>query len=303
MTGQLPESRRILPLLDPGSIRYESRRRFLKRVLAGTTLAIVAAATGFPNRVDASSQLTATSPTTMLDVGRLKVATQNSAKFTIPERDQTHCLYNNTWHTPNDPHEQKIVALWSPSLFEAMAFWSWGPSADGICHGYPEIIHGRSPWFRSTTDDRFPFPISKYGSLALDLPNVYVNGDGKWGLGFDVWICAEPFSADTIKAELFIMQKRLGYGNPRISGTVSSKGVGYNYGQWAAGDRLHFFWRQSEPAAPFRLQIDIYDFINFLKAKGIVKDSDLVAGVEFGAEPIEGSGMWRIDSFYTTLIA
>lgn len=56
-----------------------------------------------------------------------------------------------------------------------------------------------------------------------------------------------------------------------------------------------------DPAVLFRQQIDIYDFIKFLKTKGFAQDTNMLPWITFGSEPIEGSGTWRIDSFYVTL--
>lgn len=255
-----------------------------------------------PGRVIASPYAvpSGTSPSQAgaLNVGRLKVATENNAKFTVTERDQTHELYNNLWADPNGPHSSMVAALYSQNRFEAMATWDWPAWDKPYTHAYHQISHGQDWWnAQINTDSRFPFPISRYGSLTLDIPNVYVTGDGKWCLAFDLFMWRSAKESQ----EIFIVIKRKGYPNPTELASLSSCGITYSYGKWSPTDTCNFFWRRDDPAVPFRQQINMYDFINFIKSRGIVRDTDIIPGVYLGSEPIEGSGTWRIDSFYTTL--
>lgn len=295
------------PGLSSKSSSYENRRRFLKGVLAGATIAIVGAA-GFSGKVGASPEIMATGGTSgtqqgTLSIGRLKVATENLAKFTVSERDQTHAMFNNTWGDPNSPHEAMIAAQWSPDKFQAMAVWDWPAWDKPYGHAWHSIYHGLDTAAGINTDGRFPFTISKYGALKLDIPNVYVVGDGKWGLLFDMFLFKPngQFRREDVQAEIGIALKRQGYGTPAQLDSLTSCGVTYGHGKWSPDSKLDFFWRKDDPAVPFRQQINIYDFINFLKAKGIAQDTNILTGVYFGVEPIEGSGTWRIDSFYVTL--
>jgi len=309
MTGDVAGPRRVLGL-DSGFFPTLNRRLFLKGVLAGASLAIAGAATGLPGRVIASPEYAVPSGASpsqagALDVGRLKVATENFAKFTVPERDQTHALFNNTWGNPNGPHSAMIAAQWTPNRFEARASWDWPPWNNTYTQAWHSIYHGLDTAAGINTDNRFPFPISNYRSLTLDIPNVSVAATGKWGLGFDMFLfkSATSWAPSNVQAEIFMMQKRQAYPNPTEMWSMSSCGVNYGCGKWAPNSNLYFFWRKDDPAVPFRLQINIYDFINALKARGIVQDSNVLTGVFFGVEPIEGSGTWRIDSYYATLTA
>lgn len=290
----------------------KSRRRFLKEVLAGATFAAIGATAGFPGRVIASTGYVApsgTSPTQAgtLDVGRLKVATENFAKFTFPERDQTHALFNNTWADPNGTHKAMIAAQWTSARLEAMAAWDWLPWDKTYTHAWHSIYHGLDTAAGVNTDNRFPFPISRYRGLTLDIPNVYVAADGKWALGFDMFLFKSMngnwWESSNVQAEIFIALKRQGYPIPSELWSMTSGGLTYGCGKWSADSNLYFFSRKDDPAVPFRQQINIYDFVNALKARGATQDSNVLSGVFFGSEPIEGSGTWRIDSFYTTLTA
>ena len=233
-----------------------SRRRFLKGILAGTTLAVVGATTGFPGRATASPEfapMSSVSPsqTGGLNVGRLKVATENFAKFTVPERDQTHALFNNTWADPNGQHTAMISAQWASNRFEAMAAWDWLPWGNTYTHAWHSIYHGLDTAAGINTDNRFPFQISQYRSLTLDIPNVYVAADGKWGLGFDMFLFKQqPFSQANVQAEIFVMLKRQGYPNPSEMWSTTSCGVTYGCGKWSPDSNLYFFWRKDDPTVP-----------------------------------------------------
>jgi len=270
--------------------------------------AIVGETAGFPGEAIASgygAQSNTPPPEGgTLALGRVKVATENFAKFTFPEKDQTHEMFNNTWADTTSAHQAMIMTQWTADKIEATAAWDWPAWDKPYCHGYHAICHGLEPASGVNTDSRFPFPISRYGSLTLDIPNVYVVGDGKWQLAFDMFLFkdASSWSAGNVQAEIFIRVKAQNMGLPSIPvGSLTSCGVNYYCGQYAAGQTLYHFSRTDDPNVPFRQQINIYDFIRFLKEKGVARDSNILAGVYFGSEPIEGSGSWRIDSFYVTL--
>jgi hypothetical protein len=282
----------------PTLYAFKNRRRFLKQVLAGTALAIGGAA-GFPDQVDAPSLFTGDAGV----FGGLRVETKDLAKFIVAERDQTHAMFNNTYGDQSNPHLAMIAALSAPCKFLAIAAWDWPAWQHPYAHAWHSIYHGLDPAAGVNTDNRFPFSISKYEALKLDVPSVYVTGGGRWGLGFDMFLFRkEPFTVENVQAEIFIALKRQGYPVPSVDvWSMNSAGVTYGCGKWTASSNLYFFWRKDDPSVPFRLQIDVYDFINALKNQGLVKSSNTLTGVFFGGEPIEGWGIWCIDSFYVTL--
>jgi hypothetical protein len=284
----------------------DARRRFLKQVFAGATAGVVAVAAGIPGRVIAPSGYGAPEAEAgTLQVGRLQVATENFARFTVPERDQIHEMFNNTWADTTSPHQAMIGAQWSPNMFQAWATWSWPAWDKNYTHAWHGISHGTSDGGNVIYDSRYPFPISNHQSLKLDIPNVNVSGDGRWALAIDLFLYKGGTNPTFITAnqvsELFIVLKRYQYDVPPESDSLSSLGVNYGYGRWSTTNICHAFWRKDDPAVPFRLQIDIYDFIRFMKAKGFNQDSDILGWVTLGSEPIQGTGMWHIDSLYTTL--
>lgn len=300
MTEGTGDSRRVLGFLDSISSAYPNRRRFLKQLLAGSALVVTGATAGFLNKTDLS-QLS-TDDASVFSIGGLKLATENFAKFTISERDQTHVMFNNTWGDPDGLHMAMIAALSMLGKFEAMAAWDWPHWNYPYIHAWHSIYHGLDPAADINSDDRFPFPISSYRRLTLDIPNVYVAGDGKWGLAFDMFLFKQqPFTNENVQAEVFVVLKRAGYSVPHEVDSLSSRGISYAHGQWPSNPKLHVFWRKDDPVVPFRQTIDIYDFVNFLKGKGFVQNDNLLSGIFLGAEPIEGSGMWCIDSFYASL--
>ena len=315
MATVLTETERLWRLLASEPSLHSTRRRFLKQVLAGAATGVVAVAAGglLPGRVIASSVAPRVDPAAQvgpLQVGRLQVATDNFAKFTVPERDQIHEMYNNTWADTTSPHQAMVGAQWSPNMFQAWATWSWPPWDKNYTHAWHGIGHGMSDSGTIRYDSRFPFPISNYQSLKLDIPNVNVSGDGRWALAIDLFLwkagtgplaTGQPFTADDAVSELFIVLKRYQYDVPPESDSMSSLGVTYGHGRWSTTSNCHAFWRKDDPAVPFRLQIDLYDFIRFMKAKGFNQDTDLLGWISLGSEPIQGSGMWHIDSFYNTL--
>lgn len=301
--------RRALGLRGSSSYSQESRRRFLKQVLAGATVAIAGAA-AIPYEAQASLGLTATSSASpmqeaTLKVGRLKVATENFAKFTIPERDQTHALFNNTWATPNDPHTAMIAGLSSANTFESYIAWDWpNPTTTGMSvRGYHTVYHGLDNAAQiQSTDSRFPFQISQHSALKLDIPNIAVKGQGGWGLAFDTFLFKQkPFTLDNVQAEIFIILKARNYALPSQDSSLCSSGVAYGHGQWPGNTNVHIFWRNDSPNVPFRQSIDIYDFINFLRNRGFASNSNILTMIDLGVEPIVGSGTFTLDSFYVTL--
>jgi len=289
----------------------KSRRRFLRGVLTGAAVAVgtavVGSVAGFPGNVIASGYAdpSGTSPAQVgsLEVGRMKVATENFAKFTVRERDQTHALFNNTWATPNEPHTAMIAAMSSANTFDAHLTWNWpNPPSGQPIHAYHAIYHGLDTAAGICTDSRYPFQVSQHSSLRLDIPNVTVSGGGGWGLAFDLFLFKQqPFSLQNVQSEIFIVLKRQAYDVPPEDATLSSCGVTYGHGRWSPSSNVHAFWRKDNPNVPFRQTIDIYDFVNFLKTRGFAADTNILTTTDLGVEPVVGSGVFTVDSFYVTL--
>jgi hypothetical protein len=307
----VPRQVQRFSLLDSKRSPCESRRRFVRGVLAGAALAIIGTTAGFTSRVIASEYMapsgTSPSQATALDVGRLKVATEDFAKFTIRERDQTHALFNNTWATPNDPHTVMIAGLSSAHAFEAHIAWDWpSPTTTGKgVRGYHAIYHGLDPAAGICTDSRFPFQISQHSALKLDIPNVTVRGEGVWGLAFDLFLFKNMtgnwWESSNVQAEIFILLKRQGRSVPSQDASLYSSGIAYGHGRSPRKSNLHVFWREDDPDVPFRQTIDIYDFINFLKNQGFASDTNILTMTDLGVEPTVGSGVLTLDSYYITL--
>lgn len=104
-----------------------------------------------------------------------------------------------------------------------------------------------------------------------------------------------------MQAEIFILLKKQSYDVPSEQNSLASCNVPYAYGQWQSRQNLHVFWRKDDAVVPFRQQIDIYDFISFLINRGIVSDTNILASIDLGVEPIVGGGALALDSFYVTL--
>ena len=227
----------------------------------------------------------------------------NFAKFVMAERDQTHCMFNNTWADPDGSHEAMIAALSTSDKFEAMAAWDWLPWGNTYTHAWHSIYHGLDTAAGINTDNRFPFQISQYRSLTLDIPNVYVAADGKWGLGFDMFLFKQqPFTQANVQAEIFVMLKRQGYPNPSEMWSTTSCGVTYGCGKW-----LPVRTCTSSGAKTIQLyRSETNQHLRLLKRTQNQRPSTRQqhsTGVFLGSEPIEGAGTWRIDSFYTNLEA
>ena len=292
-----------------GSSEFGSRRGFLKRVLTGATIALVGGITGFHDRVDASPELVPSTGVSAaqvgtLQVGRLKTATENFATLTIAEGDQIHALFNNTWGTPNEPHTAMIAGLSSANRFESYIAWDWPnlPTNGMPIHGYHTVYHGLDTAANVVTDSRFPFQVSQHSALKLDIPNVAVKGQGRWGLAFDTFLFKQrPFTVENVQAEIFIVLKAQDYAVPSEDSSLSSSGVAYGHGQWPGNTMTHIFWRKDNPNVPFRQTIDIYDFIRFLKNRNFASDTNILTMIDLGVEPIVGAGTFTLDSFYVTL--
>ena len=224
-------------------------------------------------------------------------------KFSTVEADQTHELFNNIFQ-PTVTHEVLLSALSSGGGFQAFAAWEWVASGDNV-KAWHSIYHGLDPMAGVNTDPaRFPININQYGLLSVDMSNVTVRGDGRWCLAFDLFLYRQaPYVQENVQAEIFIVLKRQNYAVPTATDSFTANGVTWNHGQWGPGT-LHVFWSTAELPTTFTFSgFNFYPFINHLLSHAAISGNEILTGVYFGAEPIDGSGYWRTESYHVNLMS
>lgn len=215
-------------------------------------------------------------------------------------------LINNMWNRKSagsGPWWQCLQSRHREGRTEYGWRWRW-PGRDGL-YAYPQWLLGQSPWAnRASNDPRFPRTIRSVRALVVDLAVESVH-TGKKNLATEFWFTSRPPSAsgpDTrdIQAELMIWTEAspgLVNASEKRLATVEIDGrTWWVYAKHGWGDisngSAHTWSLISYVAAQGSSQarFDARKFFADAVSRGLLREDQVVWGVEVGNEIVSGTG-------------
>ncbi len=169
-------------------------------------------------------------------------------------------------------------------------------------YAYPEIMFGASPWGTNSNSidplGVFPLGVSDLSSLTVKY-NVGMTGfDGGHNVAFEIWLTNTKGGGSTaITNEVMVLfHLATMYGTSGSIGTFTSgtySGTIYNNANWSSG--WDFTTVQpgtgTQPGADeMSGSFDMAALLSELKTQGIIKGTEYICGLEFGAELTAGTG-------------
>jgi len=101
----------------------------------------------------------------------------------------SHVYKNNVWNKGNvRGYEQCVMRRVVDGKDEYGWRWRWPRNRrTHEVRGYPEVIHGRSPWDTRPTASRLPLPVSQVRQIRVDF-DAYMAAEGDYNLAFSMWL-------------------------------------------------------------------------------------------------------------------
>lgn len=222
-------------------------------------------------------------------------------------------LLNNTWNKRSagaGPWRQCLRSREREGRTEYGWSWHW-PSRDGL-YAYPSLLVGGSPWSdRPSNDPRFPRRIADTRSMLIDF-DTESQFEGKKNLAAEFWLtrtAPEPGKSNqgAIKAELMIWNeasKGLVSESDKPTAVVEIDGAKWvlyvkrNWGEVNGGssERWTFITYHAVVPAP-TARYDARKFFQDAIERGLLAETDSIAGVELGNELVSGTGSTWIKRF------
>ena len=213
-------------------------------------------------------------------------------------------LVNNMWNQASagtGPRRQCLLSRNAATGVEYGWSWEW-PTVDGL-YAFPEVLVGASPWrLVASIDVRFPRTVSATRALWVDYA-VDTVSNGKQTVATEYWFTASrpnETEAVPVKAELMLVTDappelltadEVPVGRVSIDGAVWSVYIRHDWGDPSGngGERWTFiYYVAATPSQAAR--VDARKFFADAIGRGVIAETDYVAGVELGNEITSGSG-------------
>lgn len=208
---------------------------------------------------------------------------------------------NNTWGAGELRSYSQCIALGAnPDGDGVIARWNWDwPQRDGNVKAYPAVIFGQKPGHPST-DARLPAPLAQLQQLRTRW-RIDMESRGRGNSALDLWLTdrspATSFAVPPISHEIMIWLHSWGDMPPGGSFHSRVKVGGLDYELWTA-DGFGLGWRyitfKSVRSQLHSQQLDLLPFLDAARAQGLITGEEYLASVEFGNEPVYGSGETRL---------
>lgn len=211
---------------------------------------------------------------------------------------------NNTWGMSNLTGWSQCIGLGeaeTPGMAAAQWTWDWLDFIGGV-KAYPEIIFGQKPGMQSTTPD-LPRRVNQISSLAIRY-DITSTSSGTGNLAFDIWLTdsdnPDTFGAPPITHEIMIWLEGFDGMQPGGSyiGKVTIGGIEYHLlvGEHFGDGWTYLAFKLVEPRQGVG-ELELVDFLDYLKTEGRLSGDEYVASIEFGNEVVNGAGQALLRSF------
>jgi len=217
---------------------------------------------------------------------------------------------NNVWGKASvtGPFSQcaGIGPLTADGSVSARWTWSW-PSGSKDVKGYPELVYGQKPGHAPTSPTKLPMQVNaiRTATSTWATKSTYT-GTGQ--LTFDLWLTRDAarhgcFNCTPITHEIMVVLESYGgYGLSRNPAWFIEETTidGQRYKVYKADNFGPTGWRfivLQSLATRTSGTVDFVPILNYLKTKRLVVGDEYLSSVEFGTEPIAGTGDVLVQSY------
>ncbi|HYO74443.1 MAG TPA: hypothetical protein VEU33_51045 [Archangium sp.] len=227
----------------------------------------------------------------------------------------SYVVENNQWGRGSITDYSQCVAnggIAADGSVSARWTWSW-PASPGEVKGYPAIVFGQKPGYTATPDSNLPMRVN----ALTQVTSSWSTRSTYWGRGqlaFDLWLTRDAiprnyFNDVPITHEIMVaVESYGGYGLDNPAWFVEEITLnGIRYKTYKADDfppnaakRWRFLvFRMQTPMIQGTL--DFKPLLDYLRVRGFIQGDEYLSSIEFGTEPVEGTGDVTVDAFKATV--
>ncbi len=227
----------------------------------------------------------------------------------------SYVVENNQWGRGSITDYSQCVAnggIAADGSVSARWTWRW-PAEPGEVKGYPAIVFGQKPGYTATPNSNLPMQVNALTQVtsSWSTRSTYT---GRGQLTFDLWLTRDAiprnyFNDVPITHEIMVaVESYGGYGQENPAWFVEEITIdGIRYKVYKADDfppggakRWRFLvFRMLTPMVAGTLEFK--PLFDYLKARGLIQGDEYLSSIEFGTEPVEGTGEVTVDSFKATV--
>jgi len=228
----------------------------------------------------------------------------------------SYAVENNQWgRGPITDYSQCVAMGGVAADGSVSARWTWRwPAEPGEVKGYPAIVFGQKPGYPVTPNTNLPRQVNAISQLtsSWSTRSTYT---GKGQLTFDLWLTRDAnrypsFPQTPITHEIMVaVEPYGGYGLDRNPAwfveDITINGVRYktykadNFPPGASQQWRFLVFQMLTPMTQGTL--DFKPLFDYLKSRGFITGNEYLSSLEFGTEPVEGTGDVTVDSFKATV--
>ena len=228
----------------------------------------------------------------------------------------SYAVENNQWgRGPITDYSQCVAMGGVAADGSVSARWTWRwPAEPGEVKGYPAIVFGQKPGYPVTPNTNLPRQVNAISQLtsSWSTRSTYT---GKGQLTFDLWLTRDAnrypsFPQTPITHEIMVaVEPYGGYGLDRNPAwfveEITINGIRYktykadNFPPGASQQWRFLVFQMLTPMTQGTL--DFKPLFDYLKSRGFITGNEYLTSLEFGTEPVEGTGDVTVDSFKATV--
>ena len=228
----------------------------------------------------------------------------------------SYAVENNQWGRGPITDYSQCVGLGGVAADGSVsARWTWRwPAGQTEVKGYPAIVFGQKPGYPVTPNTNLPRQVNAISQLtsSWSTRSAYT-GTGQ--LTFDLWLTRDAnrypsFPQTPITHEIMVaVEPYGGYGLDRNPAwfveELTINGVRYrtykadNFPPGASQQWRFLVFQMLTPMTQGTLEFK--PLFDYLKSRGFITGAEYLSSLEFGTEPVEGTGEVTVDAFKATV--
>jgi uncharacterized protein YcfL len=228
----------------------------------------------------------------------------------------SYAVQNNQWgRGPITDYSQCVAMGGVAADGSVSARWTWRwPAEPGEVKGYPAIVFGQKPGYPVTPNTNLPRQVNAISQLtsSWSTRSTYT---GMGQLTFDLWLTRDAnrypsFPQTPITHEIMVAVEPYGnYGlnrNPAwLVEEITINGVRYKTykaDDFPPGGSQRWRFLVFQMLTPMTQgTLEFKPLFDYLKSRGFITGNEYLSSIEFGTEPVEGTGEVTVDSFKATV--
>jgi uncharacterized protein YcfL len=228
----------------------------------------------------------------------------------------SYAVQNNQWgRGPITDYSQCVAMGGVAADGSVSARWTWRwPAEPGEVKGYPAIVFGQKPGSPLTPNTNLPRQVNAISQLtsSWSTRSTYT---GRGQLTFDLWLTRDAnrypsFPQTPITHEIMVAVEPYGnYGLDRNPAwfveEITINGVRYKTykaDDFPPGGSQRWRFLVFQMLTPMTQgTLDFKPLFDYLKSRGFIVGDEYLSSIEFGTEPVEGTGEVTVDSFKATV--